>query len=423
MRPDAYFSRRDFLKASAGAAAAAATLAAVGPGAVLAAPPAARGAPLVPPGKVGTILFTQRDAISRRGIWNNPEPTMGFLGGPNFPQDPNDLGPLVPVPGGFREVFQYLAEAGYKRIEFAGYNQNANNAGGSNPGPNDRPAYVAYAQTLRGFLDEFGLKAVGNHGFIPNTWPGPSSAGGGMSAADHERFQTELEFAAILGMDFMGTGNDPTNSSGKEAWDVAAEKWTALNALASAWGIKIYPHNHADAYNFLQDGPLVEVTVNRLTGEPLPAPQMVRGESGIRRMEYFFQITDEATCPAEIDIYWAYVAQHRFRWYYDHAGQRRESIFDPLAVVAAQPHRFPLYHAKDGARTDQPPGVGNGYNLIPFQVPESDIDYVTFFRDDGPRGFHSPNYEQDNAPGGGSDPGQSLRFSKLSSANMLAMRG
>ena len=423
MRADAYFSRRHFLKASAGAAAAAATLAAVGPGAALAGPPARRGAPLVPSGKVGTILFTQRDAISRRGVWNNPSPTMGFLGGSNFPEDPSDLGPLVPLPGGFREVFAFVAAAGYKQIEFAGYNQHAANAGGPNPGPGNRPAYLAYAQTLRGFLDEFGLKAVGNHGFIPTTWPGPGSPGGGMSAADHERLQTELEFAAILGMDHMGTGGDPTGSPGKEQWDAAAEKWTALNFLASAWGIKIYPHNHADAYNFLQDGPQVEVTVDRLTGEPLATPQLVRGESGIRRMEYFFQITDRSTCPAEIDIYWAYVAQHRFRWYFDWAGQRQESVFDPLALVAAQPLRFPLYHAKDGRRTTQPPGVGNGYSIIPFQVPESDIDYQTFFRDDGPRGFHNPNYEQDNAPGGGADPGQSLRFSKLSSANMLAMRG
>jgi hypothetical protein len=427
------FSRRDFLKASAGAAAAAATLAALGPAAVLGAPPAGKGGRLVPPGKVGTILFTQRDAISRRGIWDNPNPTMGFLGGPNFPDDPNDLGPLVPLPGGFLEVFEFLAAAGYQQIEFAGYGQNANNQGGTTPSlgsgtnPNraNFPAYLDYARTLRSFLDATGLRAVGNHGFIPNTWPGPSSAGGEMHPGEYDRFQIELEFASILGMELMGTGGDPTSANNRniEPWDVAAEKWTALNELGRAWGVRIYPHNHSPAYNFLQDGPMVEVTVNRITGDPLTTPQMVRGESGIRLMEHYYRITDEATCPAEIDIFWAHVAQHQHRWYYDWDGQRQEAVFDPLALVAAQPKRFPLYHAKDGQRTAQSPGVGNGYNMIPFQVPESDIDYATFFRDDGPRGFHSPNYEQDNAPGGGSDPGQSLRVSKLSSANMLAMRG
>ena len=47
--------------------------------------------------------------------------------------------------------------------------------------PESRAAYLAYGRTLRGFLDEFGLEAIGNHGFIPNTWPGPSSPGGAMS--------------------------------------------------------------------------------------------------------------------------------------------------------------------------------------------------------------------------------------------------
>jgi hypothetical protein len=41
----------------------------------------------------------------------------------------------------------------------------------------------------------------------------------------------------------------------------------------------------------------------------------------------------------------------------------------------------------------------------------------------GARGYHNPNYEQDNAPGGGADPGRSLRFSKISAANMSGLRG
>jgi sugar phosphate isomerase/epimerase len=428
-------SRRQLLKSGAGAAAAA-TLASLGPSAVLGAP--AGRAKLIPEDKVGTITFTQRDVPSRIGIAASANlgvsPTMGYVGGPNVNLDPNDLGPLVPLPGGWRELFEFLAGVGFTQIEFAGYNQNANNPGGSAPNPapggvttpESRAAYLAYGRTLRGFLDEFGLEAIGNHGFIPNTWPGPGSAGGQMSTNDFERYMTELEFASILGTPYMGTGNDPTsaNNPNNEPWTLAGEKWEALNELSiNSFGIQLYPHNHSPAYRFLQDGPMVEVTVDRVTGDPLPAPILVRGESGKRLMEYYLEITDPDLCAIELDIYWVHVAQHQHRWYFDYDGNRVEKILDPVALVANQPKRFALYHAKDGDRTDQPPGVGNGYNFVPFGDASSDIDFETFFKNQGAKGFHNPNYEQDNAPGGGSDPGRSLRFSKFSAYNMVNLRG
>ena len=51
-------------------------------------------------------------------------------------------------------------------------------------------------------------------------------------------------------------------------------------------------------------------------------------------MEYYLQITDPDLCVIEMDIYWAHVAQHRFRWRYDETGARVEDIFNPLATVA-----------------------------------------------------------------------------------------
>jgi hypothetical protein len=45
-----------------------------------------------------------------------------------------------------------------------------------------------------------------------------------------------------------------------------------------------------------------------------------------------------------------------------------------------------------------------------------DIDYGTFFKQQGAKGSHNPNYEQDNAPGGPTDPGRSLRFTEISAA-------
>jgi hypothetical protein len=432
---DRRISRRRLLQASAGTAAAAALSPLAGTS-VFAAPGAtnAKGR-LIPEDKVGTITFTQRDVPSRRGIAASAAqglaPTMGFLGGPGFPEDPTDLGPLVPLPGGWLELFEFLAGVGFAQIEFAGYTQQATNPGGGQPNPapggvttpESRAAYLAYGRTLRGFLDQFGLEAIGNHGFIPNTWPGGPN--GGMTTNDYERFQTELEFASILGMPYMGTGNDPTSANDRtiEAWNLAGEKWEALNLLTLEWGIHLYPHNHSPAYNFLQDGPMVWQTVNRVTGEPLLEPVQIRGESGKRLMEHYLDITDPDLCLIELDIYWAHVAQHQHRWYFDWEGNRVEKIFDPVALVAERPIRFPLYHAKDGDRTADPVGVGNGYQFVPFGDATRDIDFETFFKNQGARGYHNPNYEQDNAPGGGTDPGRSLRVSKFSAFNMINLRG
>ena len=391
---------------------------------------------LIPAGKMGTITFTQRDVPTRVGIAASNAlgvaPTMGYVGGPNFPQDPSDLGPLVPLPGGWVELFEFLAGLGFKQIEFAGYGQNAANPGGGQPNPApgnvttpaSRAAYLAYARTLRGFLDDFGLEAIGNHGYVPNTWYGPNSAGGAMTTEDYNRLQTELEFASILGMPYMGTGNDPTNAGNRniEPWTVAGEKWEAINRIATEWGIHMYTHNHSPAYNFLQDGPMVTVTQDRVTGAPI-APTQVRGESGKRLMQHYLDVTSPDLVVIEMDIYWAHVAQHQWRWRYDWDGNRVEDIFDPAAQVAKQTQRYALFHAKDGDRTNEAPGIGNGYNFIPFGDPRSDIDFETFYGSIGARGYHNSNYEQDNAPGGNADPGQSLRHTKISALGMSTLRG
>jgi TAT (twin-arginine translocation) pathway signal sequence len=432
MALDHPISRRQLLKSGAAGAAAAATLATIGPTVAL----GAGKAKLIPEDKVGTITFTQRDVPGRVGIAASAAagaaPTMGNLGGDDIFTNPNSQGPLVPLPGGWKELFEFFASVGIQQVEFAGYGQNAANPGGAAPNPapggvfnpTNAAAYLVYGQTLRGFLDDSGLEAIGNHGFIPNTWPGGPN--GGMTDNDFNRYMTELEFASILGMPYMGTGNDPTNATTmrtKEAWDLAGQKWEALNTLSiGEFGIQLYPHNHSPAYNFLQDGPDVVVTQDRLTGNPIP-PTTVRGESGKRMMEYYLEITDPDLCVIELDIFWAHVAQHQHRWYYDYSGNRVQDILDPLALVAGQPKRFALYHAKDGDRVENAPLTDNGYIFVPFGDASSDIDFETFFREQGAKGFHNPNYEQDNAPGGGSDPGRSLRFTKFSANNMVNLRG
>ena len=176
-------------------------------------------------------------------------------------------------------------------------------------------------------------------------------------ANDRNQFLTELEFGAILGTPYLGTGNDPTSAGNRniEPWTLAGEKWTALNQISvNQFGIHMYTHNHAPAYHFLQDGPLVTVTEDRVTGAPIPATQ-VRAESGKRLMQHYLDVTDPDLVVVEMDIYWAHVAQHQHRWRYDVNGKRVKDIFDPLATVAQQTAPLPAL-PRQGRRPDVRPG-------------------------------------------------------------------
>jgi sugar phosphate isomerase/epimerase len=358
-------SRRQFLAATTGVAAAAALGTTVGP---LAGRAAAANAPLVPPAKRGIILYTVRDAVSRDPL-------------------------ATDLPSGFREVLEELARIGYKQVEFAGYGQHANAEGGANLGTPET------APLLRRFLDDNGLEAEGNHGSIPST----------LNDSTLAAFDRACEVANILGLGHIGTGGDPTGSAFKADWDAAAERWNILGARAAAHGLKLYTHNHDAAYNFLLDS------------GPLDAQGRPTRSSGIRRLEYFLTQTNPEHVYLEMDIYWAHVAQHRFQTYTAPDGSTQTDVFDPLAVVQAQPIRFPLFHAKDGRRN---PAVQAGYEMVPFGT--GDIDYATFFAQMGARGYHNPMYEQDNAPTSPQNnpiTARSLEYAALSYQNLAALRG
>ena len=365
-------SRRQLLAATTGMAAAAALgAAAFGKGgtAHAAVPAAARAAAgangvLIPPGKRGIILYTVRDAISR---------------------DPN----TTDLASGFKEVFQELSRIGYKQIEFAGYGQHANAEGGN-------VNTVAGAQLLRSWLDDNGLEAEGNHGSIPGT----------ITDATLAAFDAQCEVANILGFGHIGTGGDPTGSTYVADWEAAAERWNILGARAAGHGLKLYTHNHDAAYSFLLDS------------GPLDALGRPTRSSGIRRLEHFLANTDPNYVFLEMDIFWAHVAQYKHTAFTAPDGTLVESIFDPAGVVAAQTQRFPLFHAKDGKSN---PNTANGYDMIPFG--QGDIDYTTFFQRIGAKGSHNPMWEQDTAPGGAANPGQSLEFAQIAYDGMAAIRG
>lgn len=354
-------NRRQFFAATTGMAAAAAVASVPLAGAASAAP--AAGGVVVPPGKRGIILYTVRDAISR---------------------DPA----TSPFASGFKAVIEELGRIGYKQLEFAGYNQSANAPGGN-------VNNVAGARLLRTWLDDNGIEAEGNHGSIPST----------ITDASLAQFDAACEVANILGLGHIGTGSDPTNSAYVADWAAAAERWDILGARAKGHGLKLYTHNHDVAYSFLRDS------------GPLDALGRPTASSGIRRLEYFLANTDPDHVFLEMDIYWAHVAQFKHTAYTAADGSTVTSIFNPLAVVQKQPIRFPLFHAKDG---DSRPDLANGYEMAPFGT--GDIDYKTFLSQTGTKGYHNSMYEQDTAPGGAANPGQSLEFARLSYDNMAALR-
>ncbi|MES4888685.1 sugar phosphate isomerase/epimerase family protein [Streptomyces sp. NPDC096012] len=360
--------RRRFLSTCTAVAAGAIAAPVLGAGPVQAAPRpggTGRGQALVPADKRGIILYTVRDATGR---------------------DPLSTS----LPSGFRAVFEQLARFGYRQVEFAGYGQHPNAPGGANL------ETVQGARLLRRWLDEYGLRAQGNHGFIPGSWP--------LTATDLDTFKKHLEIANILGMAHVGTGGDPTSSSYKSDWDVAADKWHALGEIARRAGLKLYTHNHDAAYGFLLDG------------GPLDAQGRPTRSSGVRKLEYFLGITDPKLVWLEMDIFWAHVAQYKFRTYTAHDGSTQTDVFDPAGLVTRHDKRYPLFHAKDGVVNTT---NGMGYDMVPFGT--GVIDYRGFFSRVGHRNYHNPMVEQDNAPSA-TDPSQSLAHAAIGYRNLAALR-
>jgi sugar phosphate isomerase/epimerase len=360
--------RRRFLSTCTAVAAGAIAAPVLAAGPVQAAPRpggAGQGHALVPADKRGIILYTVRDAIGR---------------------DPLSTS----LPSGFRAVFEQLARFGYRQVEFAGYGQHPNAPGGANL------ESVAGARLLRRWLDDYGLRAQGNHGFVPGSWP--------LTGTDLDTFKRHLEIANILGMAHMGTGGDPTSSSYKADWDVAADKWHALGDIARRAGLKLYTHNHDAAYGFLLDG------------GPLDAQGRPTRSSGIRKLEYFLTITDPKLVWLEMDVFWAHVAQYKFRTYTAHDGSTQTDVFDPAGLVTCHDKRYPLFHAKDGVVNTT---NGMGYDMVPFGT--GVIDYRGFFSRVGHRNYHNPMVEQDNAPSA-TAPAQSLEHAAIGYRNLAALR-
>src|SRR5918999_4839805 len=196
--------RRKFLGAAAGAAGAAA-LASWAPGAL--SRPGGPESPIVTSATLGIQHFSVRDATDRVD-----GAVMGHLGGPTFPEDPLDIGPLEPLPGGFPAVFEYLASVGITGFEFFNFNQTQFPVGD----PRRTPSF----QQIRSWLDAAGMKSFGTHTGGVNL----------LNAGSNRALQ--IRAANVLGHKYIGTAGDPAgNSNIVDAWATSAENFNFLGEL------------------------------------------------------------------------------------------------------------------------------------------------------------------------------------------------
>jgi hypothetical protein len=435
-------SRREFIGASAGVAAAAS----LGGASV-----SLGGGRSIPPGQLAVQQFSVRDATARLSIASSNRlglaPPMGFLGGPDYPEDPTDLGPLVPLPGGFAEVFEFLRSAGVRGFEFFQSTQDVRELG-------RQPT----AAEIRGYLDAAGLKAVGTHQFgLGNLDP----ATGNLTPAG----ETNFEFFNTLGMDAMGfSGNlsqlpnnspDPanpgTNLPNASGWvedyvnpntqartfgfRSRSEHANRIGEILQSRGVKYFYHPEQDNYRFFND----------------PAhPDL----NTVHRIEYVMDNTSPALFGWEIDILHNWSGRVRFL-----SATTQAPDISVWELAQAEKRRVMGWHIKDGFRNTAqrgtwvggPPESGGAPYNQTFARTATFTDAIVAGEGDlgaGPGPAH-PNadpdcpgfkfmfenlggaqrlylIESDSGPGPATgpnaDPGRSLRHAKASAAALLAMR-
>jgi sugar phosphate isomerase/epimerase len=352
-------SRRRLL----GAAAATAGATILGPAAT--ADAALQNGGAIPRSRRALMLYTVRDLIA------------------------NDPAAHPSLPAGYRQVLAAAAKIGFTGVELF-----------SVSGPGDLPQHPSSeggprvpARQIKAWLDQYGMRAVGFY---------HASSTGGLTAAT---IDAALSAAETLYLPRTGSQDATGTLRQKHDLDAVVASWNRMARTARAAGIPIYTHCHADPWNFLLDR------------GPKDSSGGYTRSSGIRVIEYFLRHTDPRWVELELDIFWAYVAQHRFRTYTAADGSTVEDVLDPAAMARRYAARCSIFHAKDGIRV---PGVPNGWVFTPFGY--GDIDLARFFTVSNARRTR-PYWcnEQDNAPGGAADPQKSLRDAASSYAGLSTL--
>ncbi|MFJ5260345.1 sugar phosphate isomerase/epimerase family protein [Streptomyces sp. NPDC088387] len=267
---------------------------------------------------------------------------------------------------GFAAVFAELKKYGYDEVEFAGYTQGS-------AGP------ITLAQ-LKKLAKNYGLNPIGSHvGYWDDNNPNAYTFA--------QNLEKVLDDAQALGLKHIGTASGPFRyGSTVDGWKRAAEEFNTYGAAARKRGMKFYQHNHSEEFSFATDNPKV------------------------RLYDVLLRETDPDLVFLEMDIFWAYSGQFR----YSTRPDGKPAPFDPLRYVLKQPHRYPLFHVKDG---QEDPTNLYGYRMV--DVGDGDIDYKKFISKvtelRGHRYAHHWQAEHDN-------PTESFTFARRSSAHLHALR-
>ncbi len=141
-----------------------------------------------------------------------------------------------------------------------------------------------------------------------------------------------LDDAETLGLRYIGTASEPDQlfpAAERQTVDAdrrAAEAYNMFGAAARARGMRFYHHNHSSEFAVVDGTRLYDVLMEETD------PRLV-----------FFQL----------DIFWAYVGATGAPAVATPSGMKSWfPNFDPIELVWNQPERFPLFHAKDGVRTE-----------------------------------------------------------------------
>ena len=406
MGNDHSISRRKFLGAAAGAAGAAA-LGSWAPRA-FGGPGNGVGERLVPPGKLGVQHFSIRDAITRRSIASSRAaglaPTMGYLGGPNFPDDPTDLGPLVPLPGRVHRGLRVPGVRGLPRLRVL-------------PVQPERRRARAPAHASRRSAP---------------TWTTPGSCRsarhtGGLGAmVNPTTRQAQIDIAHTLGHTMIGTAGDPVGGARANLlanWQTAADNFNLVGHGPGRRGPALLPARGAEQLQLLQ--------------RP-GAPRASRGctaSTGSRRTP------TRALVFFEPDILHSYAGRARFpdpvdgslwgpRWT---TGRRTPSGSSPgTSRTAAGSCRRPpaganpfTQIARSAPRRSRTRSCRRGLDRpgLPRRSRPGRRRLQALFDEVGEKGSRWYIIETDSGPGQAADPGRSLRHAKYSLQNMLGLRG
>jgi len=261
---------------------------------------------------------------------------------------------------GFGPVFEELSRIGYRFVEFAGYSD-------------DYGGNLTAAQT-RKLLDDNGLTAISSHRPIDDF------------RSDLER---QLDIAATLGLRHLGTPEAPPGKFGDEsertvsAYKAAAEAFNRWGEVSAARGITMFQHNHTVEFSYATDQPRV------------------------RLYDVFLRHTDPRLVSLQMDILWAY------------GGMRKYGGFRPIDYVKAYPHRYRMFHVKDGVPLANPQEA-NSYQDVEMGL--GVIPYAEFFSQLNGRGRFQYLWEEDSAPKTTPNPPGSLGAAERSYRHIRDLR-